>query len=220
MARSTLVLGALVTISSVGLAACNLAVGGGVAAVVGGSAVFASQCYDRVHITVRDSTGSATCDAKVSVIDAEGDVSKLQPCYSAALTEGTWTIRAERAGYVPMATKVVIAEHDDCPYYTHSIDMSLARVGVPAVANRPEDVARARAAAAAEAAVEAARETKVSDPSRKAFDLLPAPAPASASPTPTPSASPTPTPSASPTPSPAPTPTPSASPTPTPSAPR
>jgi hypothetical protein len=199
--RAPLLLGALVTASGVALAACNVAVGGGVAALVGGSAVFASQCYDRVHITVRDATGSATCDAKVSVIDAEGDVRTLQPCYSAALTEGRWTIRAERAGYTPMTTSVVIAEHDDCPFYTHSVEMSLTRVGEAAVANQPADVARARAAAAADAAADE-EEASPSGPPRRAFELLsaPAPAPASASPAPAPAASPTPSASPSPTP--------------------
>lgn len=212
MARSTL-LGALLTASSVALAGCNLAVGGGAAVLVGGSAVFAAQCYDRVHITVRDDTGSATCDAKVSVIDAEGDASTLQPCYSAALTEGKWTIRAERAGYTPMTTSVVIPEHEDCPYYTHSIDISLTHVGARALANQPADVARARAAAAAEAAA-ATEEPKPADPSRKAFELLSAPAPAPAS-----AASASAAPSAAPAPAVAPTPTaaPASAPTPAPS---
>jgi hypothetical protein len=138
---------------------------------VGGSAVLASQCYDRVHITVRDATGSATCDARVSVIDADGDTSALQPCYSAALTEGKWTIRAERQGYTPMTTSLVIPEHDGCPYYTHSVDISLTPIGAAAVANQPADVARARAAAAA-AAKDEPEEAKPAGPPRRAFELL------------------------------------------------
>jgi hypothetical protein len=168
MARSSLALGALAASGLLALA-CNVAIGGGAAALVGGSAVLASQCYDRVHITVRDSTGSVTCDARVSVIDAEGDARKLQPCYSAALTAGTWSVRAEKAGYTPMTTSVVIPEHDDCPYYTHSIDISLRPIGAPAIANQPADIARARAAAAA---AETPPEPAPSGPPRRAFELL------------------------------------------------
>jgi hypothetical protein len=133
------------------LASCNVAIGGGVAAVMGGAGYLATQCYDRVRVRVRDTyTGEPTCSADVWLSDADGSKRRLRSCYSAALTEGTWTLTAVQEGYTPASTQVTIPEHEgDCPTYTHSIELTLRRVGEPAT---PVDGSRSRAASGEPAA--------------------------------------------------------------------
>jgi len=119
------------------LAGCNVALGGGAAALVAGSAFLASRCYDRVHITIRDGTGSATCDARVTLIDEDGDERTLTSCYTAALTAGTYQVRAQLAGLPPLQSSIVVGEHEGCPYYTHNVELSFPTTSSP-VAAAPE----------------------------------------------------------------------------------
>lgn len=115
------------------VASCNAAVGGGVVALVGGAGFLAGQCYDRVRVRVRDThTGLPTCSANVTVSEAGGSERRLRPCYSAALTEGTWTVTARQDGYAPVQTALVIPDHEGaCPHYTHTIELTLRREGEP-----------------------------------------------------------------------------------------
>jgi hypothetical protein len=150
--------------SLLGALACNAALGGGLVALAGGAGYLASQCYDRVRVKVRDAeTGLYTCEAEVSV--SEGDSGwRLRPCYSAALTEGHYQLTARRAGYVAASTEIEIEDHPgDCPYYTHSVELTLRLEGSPAVpttvtprtapapASQPASPATAPPPAAAEA---------------------------------------------------------------------
>jgi hypothetical protein len=127
-------------------ASCNAAIGGGVVAVMGGAGLLAGQCYDRVRVKVRDpQTGLTTCNASVWVSDADGSERRLRPCYNAALTEGTWKLTARYEGYVPATTELTIPEHpDDCPHYTHTVELTLRRPGEP---SSPPAVTRSAAAA-------------------------------------------------------------------------
>jgi hypothetical protein len=131
MTRSSI--GILAAAAALCVTSCNAAVGAAAVVVLGGVGYFATQCYDRVQVRVLDpATGRSTCDADVSVADAEGSERRLRPCYSAALTEGTWRIIARRPGYVPASTELTIGEREgSCPYYTHSIELTLRREGEP-----------------------------------------------------------------------------------------
>jgi hypothetical protein len=115
------------------IASCNAAVGGGVVALMGGAGFLAGQCYDRVRVRVRDPhTGLTTCSADVTVSEAGGSERRLRPCYSAALTEGSWTLTARQEGYAPVRTELVIPDHEGaCPHYTHTIELTLRREGEP-----------------------------------------------------------------------------------------
>jgi len=127
-------LGTLLVIGAAVLGtSCNVAVGGGVVAVLGGAGFLAAQCYDRVRVKVRDPhTGQTTCNASVWVSDADGSERRLRPCYNAALTEGTWKLTARHEGYAPATTELTIPDHpDDCPHYTHTIELTLRREGEP-----------------------------------------------------------------------------------------
>ncbi len=128
--------------------ACNVAIGGGVVALVGGAGYLAAQCYDHVKVRVRDAgTGLPTCDADVAVSEG-GSERLMSSCYYATLTEGRWAVTARREGYVSSSTEVEVAEHSGaCPYYVHSVELTLWPVG----ARRP-DAAPVRPARAAEAA--------------------------------------------------------------------
>jgi hypothetical protein len=125
------------------VASCNAAVGGGVVALMGGAGFLAGQCYDRVRVRVRDPhTGLPTCSADVTVSEAGGSPRSLRPCYSAALTEGSWTLTARQEGYAPVTTELVVPEHEGaCPHYTHTIELTLRREGEPA-AGPPAPAAR------------------------------------------------------------------------------
>ncbi|HWO09217.1 MAG TPA: hypothetical protein VNN80_07045, partial [Polyangiaceae bacterium] len=90
MKRSSIGAPLLVAVAALCVTSCNVAIGAGVVAVLGGVGFLSSQCYDRVQVRVLDpATGGAVCDAEVSVSDAEGAERPLRPCYNAALTEGT-----------------------------------------------------------------------------------------------------------------------------------
>jgi hypothetical protein len=126
--RVTLMTGAALLIAS-----CNAAVGGGLVALVGGAGFLAAQCYDRVRVRVRDpETGLATCSPDVWLSEGGSSKRRLRPCYSAALTEGRWTLTALQEGYAPATTELVIPEHEgDCPHYTHTVELTLRHEGEP-----------------------------------------------------------------------------------------
>lgn len=115
------------------LTSCNAIVGAGAVVVLGGVGVLASQCYDRVQVRVIDpATGSSTCDADVTVADADGSERSVRPCYNTALTEGQWRIIARRPGYVQATSEITIAERDGaCPHYVHSVQLTMRREGEP-----------------------------------------------------------------------------------------
>lgn len=200
----------LLSAASILLASCNAAVGGGVVALMGGAGYLAGQCYDRVRVRVRDPhTGQPTCNADVWLSDDDGSRRRLRSCYSAALTEGSWTLTALQEGYVPASTQLTIPEHEgDCPSYTHSIELTLRREGEPSA---PPEVTRSRTASdeakAAPRGPGAATSELESPPAR----VVPPPIPGGASTpvVPTRSFEPIPLAPATPAPAPAPAPAPS-----------
>jgi hypothetical protein len=199
------------------LTSCNALVGAGAVVVLGGVGVLASQCYDRVQVRVIDpATGGSTCDADVSVADADGSERSVRPCYNTALTEGHWRIIARRPGYVPASSEITIAERDGaCPHYVHSVQLTMRREGEP-VTNpvaRSRDGDRPSAPPATTTELESPPARVVPPPipgvPTKAFEPV-APSPASPTPSPPPAAQP-PSPPSPPPPAapPAPSPTPS-----------
>jgi hypothetical protein len=162
-------------------ASCNAAVGGGVVALVGGAGFLAGQCYDRVRVKVRDPhTGLSTCNASVWVSDADGSERRLRPCYNAALTEGTWKLTARHEGYVAASTELTIPEHpDDCPHYTHTVELTLRRPGEPSM---PPTVTRS-ATATGDAAPAAPSNPLDTPPARVVPPPIPGLAPAPGVPT-------------------------------------
>jgi hypothetical protein len=215
-----------VAVLALGVASCNAAVGGGLVVLLGGVGVLASQCYDRVRVRVRDpETGLRTCDADVTVVDADGSSRQLRSCYSAALTAGKWRIVARQEGYVASATDFEIQERDGaCPNYTHTVELSLRREGAPA-----ESSARRAGATPAPATTPAPSSTSdlESPPARvvppplpgvpmvptRAFDPI-APAAPAVPAAPSPPTAPAPTSPAAPPPTPAPAPAPAPQPSP------
>lgn len=132
--RSTIIRAStLAAAAALCLTSCNAVVGAGTVVLLGGVGVLASQCYDRVQVRVIDpGTGSSTCDAAVTVADAEGSERSVRPCYNTALTEGRWRIIARRDGYVPATSEITIAEREGaCPHYVHSVQLTLRREGEP-----------------------------------------------------------------------------------------
>jgi hypothetical protein len=117
----------VIGVSSLG---CDAAlIGGGVAALAGGTGILAAQCYDQVSVRVHDDAGHRTCDAHVS-IESDGSARSLRPCYHASLTEGRYRVSVRRDGYVPADVQVDIPEHKGaCPHYTHTIEFTLRRTG-------------------------------------------------------------------------------------------
>ena len=96
------------------LPACPAAIGAGVTLVAGGAAVLAYRCDDSVAIVVSDgATGNRICDATVTAT-SDGSTEKATPCFSLALGEGTWSMRAEKAGYQPAFSTVVVDHTKGC----------------------------------------------------------------------------------------------------------
>jgi hypothetical protein len=172
----------LVVALSAGVVGCDAAVIGGAVALVGAGAAFASaQCYDQVSVHVRDEQGRRTCDAHVS-ITSEGSARGLRPCYHASLTEGHYRVSAQQEGYEPAAMEFAIPEHEGkCPHYTHTIELSLRRIGAPARSG----VVRPKAPAPAEPTGPRPR-PNVPAPIPTPPAAAPPPAPAPAQPAPAP----------------------------------
>jgi hypothetical protein len=105
---------------------CSMAFGGAAAVVVLSAGVLASQCYDYVEVNVRDSRGVPVCDAEVVAIRGEDDEVELVPCFSAALTAGTWRIEA-RHGPLSATSTLVIPEERECGRSVQRIDLTLAQ---------------------------------------------------------------------------------------------
>lgn len=144
-------LGGLGLIAS--LIGCNMIVGASAAVVLGGAGVLAAQCYDQVSVHVHDELGVPTCDARVSV--GQGDsFHSLRPCYHASLTSGTWRFAAQQDGYEPAQVELTVPERKGaCPHYTHSLELTLRRIGAP----REAPFAATKAAPATPAAPAAPR---------------------------------------------------------------
>lgn len=197
----------LLSAASVLLASCNAAVGGGVVALVGGAGYLAAQCYDRVRVRVRDpQTGQPTCSPDVWLSDEDGSKRRLRSCYSAALTEGTWTLTALQEGYAPATTQLVIPEHEGtCPTYTHSIELTLRRKGEPST---PPESTRSRAASESPAAAPRGAGAATSELESPPARVVPPPIPGGSSTPVVPTRSFEPAPVAPPVPPPAPTPDP------------
>jgi hypothetical protein len=161
--------------------ACNVAVGGGVVALVGGAGYFASQCYDHVKVRVRDAgTRLRTCDADVAV--SEGSSERLMSsCYYTTLTEGRYAVTARREGYVSSSTEVEVTERSGaCPHYVHSVELTLWPIGTPrpdAAPVRPQRAAQPAPAPAAKDAVDAPSPIMKENPPASAAPSAPPPAP-------------------------------------------
>jgi hypothetical protein len=207
------------------IASCNAAVGGGLVVLAGGAGFLAGQCYDRVRVRVRDPrSGLATCSADVWVSEGGGSERRLRPCYSAALTEGTWKLTARQAGYAPATTELTIPGHEgECPHYTHSVELTLRQEGEPsslpmARSRLPSGPAPSAPASPASASDLESPPARVVPPPIPTRSFAPVPVtPATTAPA-VPPAPPTPLPPAPPTPAP-PTPLPPAPPTPAPAPP-
>ena len=105
------------------LSGCSIAVGGAAGAVLIGAGVFASGCYDHLDVTVRTPSGLRICDARVTAV-RDGSTVDLVPCFSAALSAGTWQIRAEHGGHVAQSA-LTIPEDRECGRTVHRIDLTL-----------------------------------------------------------------------------------------------
>jgi len=123
--RAALLAASVFAAASVG---CDAAlIGGGVAALAGGTGILVAQCYDQVSVRVHDAQGRKTCDARVSIL-SDGSERRLRPCYHASLTEGSYRVSVQREGYVPADVQVDIPKHQGtCPHYTHTIEFTLRR---------------------------------------------------------------------------------------------
>jgi hypothetical protein len=107
------------------LSGCSMAIGGATGAVLISAGVLASGCYDHLDITLRTPNGEVVCDASM-IATSDGSEVEISPCWSAALSAGTWQIRAERGGQVATTT-VTIPEDRECGRHVHKIDLTLGR---------------------------------------------------------------------------------------------
>jgi hypothetical protein len=173
--------------------ACNVILGASTAVVLGGAGVLAAQCYDQVSVRVHDEAGVATCDAKVSV--GQGDsFHALRPCYHASLTSGSWRFAAQRDGYEPAQIELTVPERKGaCPHYTHSLELTLRRIGAPREAAPFASTKTAPATSVAPAAPRPRPVLRLGPPvgtSTPPASLAPAVPPATGSPPPTPASPP------------------------------
>jgi hypothetical protein len=111
-------------------AGCNIAVGAGVLVGVGVVAVIGYDCGEPVDVTVWDRrTAHPVCDAKVTA-EKEGTVHEFSPCYRVYLGEGTWTVKASKAGYTLALGTVTVGKERRCSEPTfHSVELTLVPVG-------------------------------------------------------------------------------------------
>jgi hypothetical protein len=165
---------------------CNAAIGGGVlvAGIVAG--VLTSDCAEGVGVTLWDrTTAHPVCDAKVVAEQGSKSVT-FSPCYSAFLSEGTWTVSATKAGFQRVVGSVVIPPEHRCsePTY-HSVELTLLRDDERPDAKRITQASPV--ATAAPPSVEARPETPTTSPTEPATapPTPPAGAPSGLLPSPT-----------------------------------
>ena len=108
------------------LPSCTSVVGLVIVAGVAAGGVLAADCSDFIDITVRDVTGSRTCEATVTATQND-EQEQVMPCYHARLADGAWRIRASlpgRAGHVH-------GPHDqtrgECGRTVQSVELWLSR---------------------------------------------------------------------------------------------
>jgi hypothetical protein len=123
------------------LVGCNVALGGGMAVLVGTVGYFAAECYDHLLVRVRDTeSGAARCDVSVWVSDGDSR-REMFPCYHAALGEGRWTVEVKEPGYQSVSSEVVVREPEGaCPRLTRTVELTLRPIQAPSASS----VARAR----------------------------------------------------------------------------
>jgi hypothetical protein len=91
--------------------------------------VLAYQCEDPVRVVVTDpASGNPVCDATVTASHDGSPVSAV-PCFSFALGEGTWTIRAEKDGYQPVGSVVTVNHDAGCEPVLHRVELTLVPLG-------------------------------------------------------------------------------------------
>jgi hypothetical protein len=118
LARALAVMGLLVLPSG-----CSVAIGGATGIVLIGAGALASGCYDHVEVGVRDPSGAPLCDAEVIAV-RDGEEVELTPCFSAALSAGSWQIQA-RSGQATATSQLVIPEDRECGRSVHRIELTL-----------------------------------------------------------------------------------------------
>lgn len=126
-------LGVLVLVLGTG---CSLGAALGVAVGVGALAtiVATAGCYDAVEVTVRDAvTGMPNCNATVVARSASGSTTRFNSCFYAQVPTGKWTVRAERAGYRPATTELLVDDSKGCRPSLQTIEIWIT----PAIASQP-----------------------------------------------------------------------------------
>ncbi|HVU00917.1 MAG TPA: hypothetical protein VHE30_04165 [Polyangiaceae bacterium] len=124
--------GVLIAALFAGLATAGCAsalIGGGVVVVALSVAALTYECEEGIGVTVWDPAQAHTvCDARV-VARQEGKEIRFSPCYMGYVGKGTWTISAEKEGFVAAEGTVTIPPEHKCsePVY-HSVELTLRRV--------------------------------------------------------------------------------------------
>jgi hypothetical protein len=165
------------------LPSCATAIAAGAVVVVaGGAAVLAHACYDFVDIQVLDgATGSRICDAVVTASE-EGSSSadELNPCYHAHLSDGSWNIVAQRAGYLEASTKVTVEHVEGCERQVQSVNLTLVPIGAPAPALAPTPAPALAPPTPGPGPVSTSAPAPGATPAPTPTSTIPAPAPPSA----------------------------------------
>ena len=111
-------------------AGCATAAAGAVTFGVAAVGILTSTCYDRVSLRLIDAaSGQRLCDARVRAVDADGSELEFSSCFHAAVPRGTWTISAERPGYAPANTRLIVPVESNCGSAVQSVDLTIAPVG-------------------------------------------------------------------------------------------
>lgn len=170
---------------------CTSVVGLGIVAGVTGAAVLASDCSDFIDITVRDVSGSRTCEATVTATRND-EQEQIMPCYHARLGDGAWQIRASLPGRADAVTALTIKREGKCGRTVQSVELWLQPLGYAPVVATPLAPSAPPSLPAPPPAPPATQSAPTASPSTQTAP--PPTPPVSAAPTPTPTPPPPPAP--------------------------
>lgn len=109
-----------------GTSSCAVAIGLAAAGAVATTVALTAGCYDIVDVNVVDAnTGLPRCDASVVARKKNGSESRFSSCFHAELNEGTWTILAQRPGFRPATTEMVVGGGRSCQPAVQTIELRL-----------------------------------------------------------------------------------------------
>jgi len=96
------------------------------AGLIAMSSQIEGECYQDLSVTVIDDrTGGKVCDARVTLLNSDGETEVLEDCYQASLLEGRYRLRASMPGRKAATTFLEVPDLSACKPSTSTVMLTI-----------------------------------------------------------------------------------------------